>query len=167
MPVLTAHANALPAEWLAAVLDATYRLMAAQPERRDAIRDREVAIYERLIIGRAPAASIYVHEWTQSDERDLHDHCYDTVSIILDGGYWEITPEGRFWRAPGEIIFRRAEERHRIELDPEHPMPRSLFIVGPRRRQMGFHAPSGRVDGSPSGVKSVAEKTAIKAVGLP
>jgi hypothetical protein len=95
--------------------------------------------------GLVSGGSIYVHEWLESDPRGMHDHWYDCVSIVLDGGYWEVTPQGRFWRAPGDIIFRRAEEPRRIEIDPAHPMPRSLFITGPKRRAMRFHNVKGSV----------------------
>ena len=67
----------------------------------------------------------------------MHDHTWDCVSIVLDVGYFKVTPEGRCWCPPGEIIFWRADEPHRIEIIPARA--RSLFIRGMMRREHGYH----------------------------
>ena len=104
------------------------------------VTDDCACVFERACIAaRVGGNSIYYHKWLRSDPRDLHDHFYDCVTLVLSVGLFEETPEGRFWRAPGEIIFRKAEEPHRIEIDPEKPPPETLFIVGPVRREMGFY----------------------------
>ena len=38
------------------------------------------------------------------------------ITIILRGGYWETTKEGKFWRKPGYIGFRSANAHHRVDL---------------------------------------------------
>lgn len=83
---------------------------------------------------------------------------------MLFGGYWEIMPSEqeqsakwdsrpetillhgycRIWRGPGSIVFRRATDRHRLEI-PDGGEAWSLFIMGPWQRNWGFHTASGRV----------------------
>jgi hypothetical protein len=112
--------------------------------------DTGVPDYRRTAVKEnADDGGIAVHEWISSDQRHLHDHPYDCVSIILRGGYWEVTAEGRIWREKGDIIFRRAEQAHRVELDPEQPKPISLFISGPQIRAFGFHTDKGWVAAKP------------------
>lgn len=111
------------------------------------------------IIPRNAWFNLYLHEIKRGDDdRALHDHYYINLSLILDGGYVEVLPDGRGylirkWRAPGSVVFRRARSRHRLELPPpEHPpgpvtiSPHtcwSLFITGPRTREWGFYCNSG------------------------
>jgi hypothetical protein len=129
--------------WLMRIVEASRELAAAAPERRVPAVREGVGQFDLTQIMRGDDGSIYLHEWRASDTGDLHDHWGDNVSIVLSGGYWEITPEGRFWCAPGTMIWRAAEEPHRIEIDPAHPSPVSLFISTPARRLFGFHRPEG------------------------
>lgn len=96
---------------------------------------------------------LYVHRFLQSDEDwALHDHPRHNVSVVLERGYWEHIGGRRVWRAPGSVVFRRATTPHRIELEYQTGLPRyshealSLFILGPRVREWGFHCPNGWVD---------------------
>ena len=91
-----------------------------------------------------------VHQILRSDEdRHPHDHPWWYVTIILRGGYWEITPvSARFsddtwlatrrWRGPGSILFRRAQSFHCIELPTSWGEVSddcwTLFITGPKRK---------------------------------
>ena len=59
------------------------------------------------------------------------------MTIILKGGYWENTPEGRTWKSPGSIIRRGAHEFHWLELENEKPVT-TLFFMGPQQRDWGF-----------------------------
>ena len=77
------------------------------------------------------------------DDRALHDHPWWFVAIILSRGYWEHTPQGRFWRRRFSILFRPARWAHRIEL--EGPAV-SLVICGPRKREWGFWCPQGWIE---------------------
>lgn len=87
--------------------------------------------------------NVYLHHIRHSDDdRALHDHPYENTSIVLAGGYWEITPEGRFWREPGSITERPAEALHRLEVEPGVDAW-SMFITGPRIREWGFACPQG------------------------
>jgi len=93
--------------------------------------------------------NIYLHHiMRDDDDRALHDHPWWNVSIVLRGGYREVTPHGKKMRRPGSIVFRRATATHRLELPIVNGAIRycwSLFITGPRLRVWGFHCPKGWV----------------------
>ncbi len=88
--------------------------------------------------------NVYVHKFFRSDEdRALHDHPTDNISIILNNGYEEIMcdPKVSFGselqikiqRNPGDIVFRLASTPHRVVVRQGKPSI-SIFINGPRRR---------------------------------
>ena len=61
-----------------------------------------------------------LHKVMMSDEPILHSHPWSWGALILKGGYWEHTPEGRFWRGPGSLRFRKADALHYLELDKDN-----------------------------------------------
>ena len=103
-----------------------------------------------------------IHQILRSDEdRHLHDHPWWYISVVLRGGYWEITlPRGDaepnrmrllhgVWRGPGSIAFRRASHFHKIKLPGRDDTGSSigigvdvscwtLFITGPKSQDWGF-----------------------------
>lgn len=81
--------------------------------------------------------NVVIHKILLSDLDDLHDHPWPYATLILRGGYWEHTPEGRFWRAPGWFTFRKATALHRLELDPNKECW-TMFFMGKRCRDWGF-----------------------------
>lgn len=81
--------------------------------------------------------NLTLHKIVKSDEPFLHDHPWPYMTIILKGGYWENTPEGRTWKSPGSIIRRGAHEFHWLELENEKPVT-TLFFMGPQQRDWGF-----------------------------
>lgn len=119
-----------------------------------------------------------VHQILRSDQdRHYHDHPWWYISIVLRGGYFEVTPCGecgiseRKWRGPGSIAFRRASSWHRLELkddgllyciDPEKTYGETvamrirqdpnacwtLFITGPASQQWGFLVDGKKVPAS-------------------
>jgi hypothetical protein len=116
----------------------------------------------RWLIGPRWAWGLRVHCIERSDaDRELHDHPWWFVSIILRGGYWEHTLDGRrTWYGPGSIVFRSADTLHRIELDTEctqarkrglhtgsclsRPVPAwTLVLRGRRARAWGFLTADG------------------------
>lgn len=101
------------------------------------------------VIPRNRFFNVYLHHILRSDDdRALHDHPWLNVSIVLKGGYEEVTPAGARWHGPGSIVFRRAVARHRLVLPVRGGGIRycwSLFITGPRIRNWGFHCPQGWV----------------------
>ena len=102
------------------------------------------------IIPRNRFFNIYLHQILRSDDdRALHDHPWWNVSIILKGGYFEITPDATHWRKPGSVVFRRATAAHRLQLQYVKKWDSwdkgnfsapcwSLFITGPKIREWGF-----------------------------
>lgn len=93
-----------------------------------------------------------VHRTRRSDhDRHLHDHPWHFVSVILDGGYTEeleipgaggVTDRRRY--RPGDILFRHAGHRHRLELE-EGAECWSLVFTSHNVRDWGFWTPEGFV----------------------
>lgn len=83
---------------------------------------------------------VVIHRfWKSDDDGGLHDHPWlFWGSRILKGGYFEHTPEGRFWRAPGKWRFNTAWALHRVELQQEGKEVWTLFLMGPKIREWGF-----------------------------
>lgn len=81
--------------------------------------------------------NVFLHNFHSSDPDQLHDHPWPYFTLILKGGYWEYTPEGKFWRGPGHFRFCTPESLHRIEID-ETVDVWTLFMPGKRSREWGF-----------------------------
>ena len=95
---------------------------------------------------------------TSDDDRAMHDHPWATMSIILDGGYWEIMPYDqdqdpaldsqrfhRVWRIRGDVIRRKATDRHRLEVSPKVGPATTMFVMGEYENKWGFYTPEGKV----------------------
>jgi len=93
-----------------------------------------------FILPRNAMQNLYLHHLLRSDEDVMHDHPWDSVSFVIKGGFTEHTPEGSFWRAPGDVIARKAADIHRLEL-PAGQTSVSLFFTGPKIREWGFACP--------------------------
>ena len=75
--------------------------------------------------------NIIVHEMLDDDHGDgIHNHVCPYITIILKDGYWETLKEGKYWRAPGYIGIRSADNLHRVDLK-KGTRPLTLFIPGP------------------------------------
>lgn len=114
---------------------------------------------ERLTIVGTPLFSIMRHRFLRSDaDRCLHDHPFAFATYIRSGGYWEEEHDpkrGRAlnFRAPGSLLFRRAEHRHRVLLPDrnggvstrrEDDVPAVTYVLkGPRTREWGFWTRNG------------------------
>ena len=56
--------------------------------------------------------NILIHEMLDDDHGDgVHNHLCPYITIILRGGYWETTKNGRFWRKPGRRSTRRSLDK--------------------------------------------------------
>ena len=92
-----------------------------------------------------------LHRWWRSDDdRALHDHRGDSFSIILWGGYYEVTSHAwepmkrKKWYGPGSVLWRQGETPHRVELKPgSEGKVWSLWLRAPFRREWGFWCPKG------------------------
>lgn len=110
-----------------------------------------------------PLFGIKLHHILRSDEdRDLHDHPWSFLSIILLGRYWEhkaviesnnckydIRLDGkpatiRTWYGPGSILWRPAPSPHRLEL-PAGRSAWTLVITSAKKREWGFRTVCGWV----------------------
>lgn len=97
---------------------------------------------------------VRVHHITASDPgQEYHDHPWWYITIILRGGYTELTPiirdgkvvgEQMRWRGPGHIRFRRASSWHRLVVrDGDDAW--TLFIMGRPSHPWGFLTARGKV----------------------
>ena len=109
------------------------------------------------VIPRSEFCNVYLHEiWKSDSDEAMHDHPWDSTSVLIDGSYVEHTPEERHLRSAGDVVQRLATDRHRLEI-PEGGRAVSLFITGPKVREWGFWCPKGFVhwkdfvDGSNTG----------------
>jgi hypothetical protein len=85
------------------------------------------------------------HKITADDPgRDWHDHPWDYTTRLLSGaGYIEHTPDGDVSYGPGDVLARRAEALHRLELI-DGPVW-TYFVTGRLRRSWGFMTGHGWV----------------------
>ena len=90
--------------------------------------------------------NIFLHRFLKSDPDDLHDHPWNFRTIILSGGYWEYTENGKFWRAPGTYRYAPANTFHRVELDKDIPYCWTLFIPSSNTREWGFKTINGWIE---------------------
>ena len=75
--------------------------------------------------------NILIHEMLDNDHgKGVHNHLCPYMTIIIKDGYWETTKKGKFWRKPGYIGFRSANEFHRVDLEP-NTKPITIFVPGP------------------------------------
>ena len=117
--------------------------------------DGEPYLYRWHVIPRSVHANVYFHIQVSDDpERPLHDHPWDNTSVILAGGYDEIIASrpgdfGRYLvtyterRKEGDVVFRPAEQAHRLLLASPLGYTMTLFSTGPKRREWGFWFPDG------------------------
>lgn len=88
---------------------------------------------------------VTLHHTLRSDIDGLHDHPWDWSSKILEGGYYEETPDGSFLRKAGDgWRHRTANDFHRLVL-PSPPLGDtwSLFVMGPKVKTWHFLDKSG------------------------
>ena len=81
--------------------------------------------------------NIFLHKFLRGDPDDLHDHPWPYATLIIKGGYWEHTKEGKFWRAPGHFRICKANSFHRIELEPGVTCW-TIFMPGPQQKEWGL-----------------------------
>lgn len=95
------------------------------------------------LIPRNRFLNIYLHEINKSDDdRALHDHPWHNVSVVLKGGYQEVTPDGVYTLRSRDIKCRSGSFLHRLVI-PEGGQAVTLFITGPKYRDWGFACEKG------------------------
>lgn len=98
---------------------------------------------------------ILIHKLCRSDsDRELHDHPWPFISVVLRRGYFEETQEPcktcgqtiacpvlptiQKRKRPGMILFRPAIHRHRVILADETKPAWTLVFTTAKRREWGF-----------------------------
>lgn len=120
-------------------------LRAADQIIHDETADGDVPYLLRWFIRRSKEhGNMYLHHFLRSDfDRALHDHPWDSTSIILKGAYIEHSWREKWAvRREGDVTSRLAMDAHRIELIDGKPVW-SLFITGPKIREWGFYCANG------------------------
>lgn len=84
--------------------------------------------------------AIRIHHWISSDDdRALHDHAWDFVTIVLSGSYYDVREDGQEWLQAGAIKFRKAEHKHWVKVPSGGCW--TLLLTGPKKRNWGFWVP--------------------------
>ena len=90
--------------------------------------------------------NVMLHRFNGADPgRDLHDHPWDFVTIMLRGHYWESVPAAHYNDVllPFSIRYRKAEYTHAVTT--VYRPTWTLVMTGRYRRQWGFHTEAGWV----------------------
>ena len=86
--------------------------------------------------------NITLHKILMSDEPTLHNHPWNWGALIVKGGYWEHTPNGKYWKGSGNIRFRKSTDLHYLELAKDEDGKEipfwSLFFMGKQKTDWGF-----------------------------
>jgi hypothetical protein len=82
--------------------------------------------------------NIVLHRWIRSDTGTMHDHPRWSITIVLRGTGWEVTPWGKKRLKPGKIIIRSHKYIHRIETDTPGKLW-TLFIVGRWKHEQNLY----------------------------
>jgi hypothetical protein len=96
--------------------------------------------FTRFLVFESKYFSVFIHKMDGPiAPPKCHDHPWSFVSFILRGGYWESTDGTVFhFRAPGDVIYRRAEHAHTVKTTPPR-IAWTLVITGPVRRKWKNH----------------------------
>lgn len=93
-----------------------------------------------------PWFTVKLHRFLRSDLAPLHDHPWWFLSFILWGGYTEYLARNpsetaypkKIRRWPFSVAFRRATDRHRVDIGDRKNVW-TLCLTGPRRREWAFY----------------------------
>lgn len=127
-----------------------YWLFGGSHPKRDDRDDASLGWKRSLLdalVGRFVAAR--VHDILRSDlERHLHNHPWPYITVILRGGYHEVTagPDGkevRKWYGPGSVLFRGYKHFHRLEKPTDGPCVTLFFMLGRHAQPWGYDTPHG------------------------
>ena len=103
---------------------------------------REECPYMRRWVFNFYFFSIRVHQWYRSDDkRYMHNHAFNFLTIVLKGGYTDVSDDGNGnktfqWLAVGDMYYRKASHTHYVS-EPEHGTITLLFC-GRKKQNWGF-----------------------------
>ena len=81
--------------------------------------------------------SIRLHHWhSDDDHRACHDHPHWFITMVLRGGYTDVSPNGNDILRFGSIRFRKAEFAHSVQ--QVIPSTITFLITGESKRRWGF-----------------------------
>lgn len=107
--------------------------------------DRQPYLLRWHLMPKMLAGGAMVHRILRSDKDVPHDHPWDNTTYVLDGEMIDERIDGtRTLLRPGDILHRKAEDAHRLILEPGMAVT-TLFFCQERRRDWGFHCPGGWV----------------------
>jgi hypothetical protein len=119
--------------------------------------EKRTKLMTRWTLLSTPWGQLRLH-WFHADDygRDLHDHPWSFVSLILWGGYYEVVPLARnvahlrrlsskCWRRPGLLLIRPALWLHRVELK-DSKSAITLIWMSNKVREWGFATSHGWVE---------------------
>ena len=114
-------------------------------ERRNKESGKDEAYLKRFYILRFERFALFIHQFWSSDPDHPHDHPWANYTLVLSGGYHEISVDGEIaWRGPLCRRYRPAELFHRIVIKPENRGTAwTLFAHFKRTRVWGFLTPEG------------------------
>lgn len=124
----------LPEFATAALLAMAHSIMKTQPSQ--ILGDYGEDYLHRWFLEKEETGSIYIHHILRSDYDDeMHDHPGDNLSIVLSGTIKEYSPEGTRVLTAGDIVSRKATDKHKLEIDSPAI---TMWIMGERVREWGF-----------------------------
>lgn len=117
--------------------------------RRRLIGSAESVYLDRVYVVQTPWFGVMFHRIFRPDrQRDLHDHPWNFLSIVLRGWYVEEVPVKNTIspftdsRMVSWLNFKRAEDRHSITVVGRSPVW-TLVFTGRKRRTWGFWVDGG------------------------
>lgn len=94
-------------------------------------------VYNIRTYVKTPWFSLRLHHWLHSDDaRHFHDHPWWFYTLVLKGGYTDVSPAGEERMRAGRIRFRPAHHQHTVRVDPGGCW--TFLITGPEIRRWGF-----------------------------
>lgn len=81
--------------------------------------------------------SVRLHHWlSPDDDRARHDHPWWFVTLVLRGGYTDVSPGGDEHLRAGSVRYRPALHRHTVV--PDKGGAWTVIVTGPKSRSWGF-----------------------------
>jgi hypothetical protein len=88
-------------------------------------------------MAQTPLGSVRVHHWLESDDkRAFHDHPWWFVTLVVRGGYTDMSPTHSEHLRAGSVRFRPALHRHTVV--PDKSGAWTVLVTGPPSRSWGF-----------------------------